>query len=65
MIPVIPGIKDFPNLRLAFDAEISSVTRSSSAASCAKCANNQYLKIVRKYQRLVQEAQKGNKSQIN
>lgn len=36
MTPIIPGIKDFPELRLKYDAEMNNV-KSSNFNGCSSC----------------------------
>ena len=55
---VIPGLGAYPHLARAFDAELSAVTRQNSVVACNKCKNNAYLKVVRKYQKLLDDAKK-------
>lgn len=60
MTPIIPGIKDFPDLRLRYDAEMNTV-KSSNFNGCSSCQKNQkYMEITQKYIRLVKEAQARN-----
>jgi hypothetical protein len=60
MTPIIPGIKDFPDLRLRYDAEMNHV-KSSSFNGCSSCQKNQkYMEITQKYIRLVKESQARN-----
>ena len=56
-----PGLKDFPHLMVAFDAEISAATRQAGSNGCSKCTNNKYLQIVRKYQKLMEDIKKSQR----
>jgi hypothetical protein len=54
----LPELKKYPELYRAFDAEISFARRNTASSSCSKCQNNAILKIVRKYQKLLNDVKK-------
>lgn len=56
-----PGLKEFPHLYVAFDAEISTINRRSKNGGCSKCQNDAYLKVVRKYQKLMEDIKKNQR----
>lgn len=54
----LPELKKYPHLYRAFDAELSLARSNMSKAACAKCTNAAILKVVRKYQKLLDDIKK-------